>query len=68
MTPSLREKERHKKEQLIISKQKNFLLCELCFWCASSLYSDLGGTFPSNCPNCKHNRLNSIPISFNEVT
>jgi hypothetical protein len=48
MTPSLREKERHKKEQLIISKEKNFLLCELCFWCASSLYSDLGGTFPSN--------------------
>ncbi|MGB7954907.1 MAG: hypothetical protein WCF23_13085, partial [Candidatus Nitrosopolaris sp.] len=67
MTPALK-REKHDNEQLIISKQKNFLICESCFSCASSLYPDLCDTFLSNCPNCKHSTLKSIPISFDEVT
>jgi hypothetical protein len=49
-----------------IFKQINFMLCESCFWCASSLSSSLLYYFSnndtvSNCPIC--NKLKLIPIT-----
>ena len=51
-----------------VFKQKNFILCESCFWCASSLSSpsslyDLSNedTF-SKCPACNEYSLKLIPI------
>jgi hypothetical protein len=62
-------------------KQIHFLICELCFWCASLLDSNnnnnytTAGTATNNnyniitnhCPSCSNNRVESIPISYNEV-
>jgi len=51
-----------------IFKQINFMLCESCFWCASSLlYSpslcDLSNDDTvSKCPFCNKNALKLIPI------
>lgn len=42
----------------------NFLICKLCFWCASYLY---GPEVVENCPMCCNNKSNcsieSLPIS-----
>lgn len=51
-----------------IFKQINFMLCESCFWCASSLSSssslhDLSNDDAvSKCPICNENTLKLIPI------
>ena len=52
-----------------ISKQINFMLCESCFWCASSLSSssslyDLSNDDDrlSKCPICNEYTLKLIPI------
>jgi hypothetical protein len=51
-----------------IFKQIDFMLCESCFWCASSLSSssslhDLSNDDTvSNCPICNENTLKLIPI------
>ena len=52
-----------------ISKQINFMLCESCFWCASSLSSspslyDLSNDDDtiSKCPICNEYALKLIPI------
>jgi hypothetical protein len=50
-----------------ISKQINFMLCESCFWCASSLSSsslyDLSDDDTvSKCPICNEYTLKLIPI------
>ena len=42
----------------ILTKRINFVLCEFCFWCASSIYIDLRTHF---CPVCG-NRTNSLTI------
>ena len=48
------EKNRH------ILKQKHFLLCPSCFWCASSIFSN---TMDWICPVCNNNcKVESIPI------
>ena len=50
-----------KKKQGTITKQKkHFLLCESCFWCASSIYKD--GSMNRICPVCNHIKVQSIPI------
>jgi len=57
----------------IITKQRHFLLCESCFWCASSIY-----LLSMNwiCPVCNNNnndnnnyssKIESIPIENNEM-
>jgi hypothetical protein len=51
-----------------IFKQINFMLCESCFWCASSLSSSLLYYFSnndtvSNCPICNKHSLKLIPIT-----
>jgi hypothetical protein len=60
-------------------KEIYFLICESCFWCASLLYfngndNNTAGTINNNnttitkyCPSCSNNRVESIPISYNEV-
>jgi hypothetical protein len=51
-----------------IFKPINFMLCESCFWCASSLSSSLLYHFSdndtvSNCPICNKHSLKLIPIA-----
>jgi hypothetical protein len=61
-------------------KQIHFLICESCFWCASLLRSNNNNNYTTadittnndniitkHCPNCSNNRVESIPISYNEV-
>jgi hypothetical protein len=53
----------------IITKQRHFLLCESCFWCASSIYLV---SMDWICPVCSNNNNNnnkveSMPIQNNET-
>ena len=49
----------------IITKQRHFLLCESCFWCASSIYLV---SMDWICPVCNNsNKIESIPIQNNEI-
>jgi hypothetical protein len=50
----------------IITKQRHFLLCESCFWCASSIYLV---SMDWICPVCSNNsnKVESIPIQNNEI-
>jgi hypothetical protein len=55
-----------------IFKQIDFMLCESCFWCASSLSSsslnDLSNDDAvSKCPICKEHTLKLIPISNKSI-
>ena len=52
-----------------IFKQINFMLCESCFWCASSLSLSCSSLYDlsnddtvSKCPICNENTLKLIPI------
>lgn len=45
-------------------EQAHFLLCSSCFWCAS--YLSLRGTVEM-CPACLDGKVESMPISDNEV-
>jgi hypothetical protein len=54
-------------EKTKIFKQINFMLCELCFWCASSissssLYLLSNDDTVSKCPICNKHTLKLIPI------
>ena len=54
----------------IITKQRHFLLCKSCFWCASSVYLL---SMDWICPVCNNNnnnnssKIESIPIENNEM-
>src|SRR5829696_6995416 len=55
----------------IVTKQRHFLLCESCFWCASSIYLL---SMDWICPVCNNNdnnnyssKIESIPIENNEI-
>ena len=51
----------------IITKQRHFLLCKSCFWCASSIYLL---SMDWICPVCNNNnssKIESIPIENNEM-
>ena len=41
-----------------ITKQRHFLLCESCFWCASSIYLV---SMDWICPICNNSKIESIP-------
>jgi len=45
-------------------KQPHFLLCNSCLWCASDL--NLRGTVEI-CPSCMNGKVESMPISDNEI-
>ena len=47
-----------------ITKQRHFLLCESCFWCASSIYLV---SMDWICPICNNSKIESIPIENNEM-
>ena len=59
-----------KKKRRIVINKKHFLLCRLCFWCASH-FNNVGYTISTTaitkCPSCSNNRVESIPISYDEV-
>ena len=46
-----------------VKRERNFLVCNSCLWCASILYSD---NIISSCPICNDDRLERIPICDNE--
>ena len=48
-----------------ISKKIDFLLCNSCFWCAS--YLDLRSFGVIECPSCKENTIERMPLSANDV-
>jgi hypothetical protein len=55
-------------------KEIHFLICESCFWCASLLCPNDNNndnpadiTITKHCPSCSNNRVESLPISYNEV-
>ena len=49
-----------------ISKKIDFLLCNSCFWCAS--YLNLRRSFGViECPSCKENTIERMPLSANDV-
>jgi hypothetical protein len=50
-----------------IVKEIHLLLCRSCFWCAS--YFNIERVINSKCPSCNNDddKLESIPISYNEV-
>src|SRR5712691_11919994 len=49
-----------------LSKKIDFLLCNSCFWCAS--YLNLRSSFGViECPSCKENTIERMPLSANDV-
>ena len=49
-------------------KEIHFVICQSCFWCASRLNSiEDEAISTSKCPSCSNNRVESIPISYDEV-
>ena len=52
----------------IITKQRHFLLCESCFWCASSIYLvSMDWICPVCSSNNNNNKVESISIQNNEI-
>jgi hypothetical protein len=48
-----------------ISKKIDFLLCNSCFWCASSL--NLRSFGVTECPSCDENTIERMPLQENDV-
>ena len=46
-----------------VTKQKNFMICELCLWCASSYFHSYGTNVAVKCPNCKDGTIELLPIN-----
>jgi hypothetical protein len=47
------------------SKERYFLICKSCFWCASFL-NNIHGSFEV-CPSCMNSELDLIPIASDET-
>ena len=41
-----------------------FIICDLCFWCASSIS---GENLILTCPLCLDNKIRRLPISYGEI-
>jgi rRNA maturation endonuclease Nob1 len=52
-------------KEIEVSDKINFLLCESCFWCAS--YFNNYRKVVTNCPICGSKKIESMPISHDEV-
>ena len=52
-------------KEIEVSDKINFLLCESCFWCAS--YFNNYRKVVTNCPICVSKKIESMPISHDEV-
>lgn len=48
-----------------VTKQKNFMICELCLWCASSYFHSYRTNVAVKCPNCKDGTIELLPICDN---
>ena len=58
---------KNKKKNIIIKQKNHFLLlCESCFWCASSIYTNSNNSTSSSmnrvCPVCNNIEVESMPI------
>jgi hypothetical protein len=60
-------KNRQNQTSNIVRKYQNakFLICNSCFWCASSISSDYNYT--ERCPTCRSTKIESVPISETEA-
>jgi hypothetical protein len=47
------------------SRERYFLVCKSCFWCASFL--DNMHRSVEVCPSCMNSELDSMPLSFDET-
>lgn len=64
--PSSKDDVHHEDRAASEIKKIDFLLCNSCFWCAS--YLNLGSGFiVIQCPSCKENAIESMPISANDA-
>ena len=63
-TPLLVAHTEERNEMKWTFEQPHFLLCNSCFWCASDL--NLRGTVEI-CPSCLNGKVESMPISDNEI-
>ena len=45
----------------------HFLLCDSCYWCASQTNNCNKNNIITECPSCKNNQIESMPISRYEV-
>ena len=60
-TKTAKVNDEKQKEETNTKQKKHFLLlCESCFWCASSIYIDRD--MNSRCPVCNNINIESIPI------
>jgi hypothetical protein len=50
-----------------IVKNIQFLLCGSCFWCASQSNNCNTSDMITECPSCNATRVESLPISHDEV-
>ena len=48
-----------------ISRERNFVICRSCFWCASLLSNTQRPV--ETCPLCMNSTLESMPICFDET-
>jgi hypothetical protein len=48
-----------------VTKQKKFMICELCLWCASSYFHSYRTNVVIKCPNCKNGTIELLPICDN---
>jgi predicted Zn-ribbon and HTH transcriptional regulator len=45
-----------------VTKQKNFMICESCLWCASSYFHSYRINVAVKCPYCKDGTIEFLPI------
>jgi hypothetical protein len=51
-----------------ISNDIHFIMCQSCFWCASYINrSRLLMSIDNKCPLCHDSRIESMPISYDEI-
>ncbi|HET7148710.1 MAG TPA: hypothetical protein VFI73_09465 [Candidatus Nitrosopolaris sp.] len=58
-------KKPYSEQQVITFSERNFLICRSCFWCATYL-NDMHNIVDI-CPSCKNDKVESMPISFDET-
>jgi hypothetical protein len=54
------------KNQNIVDKQVDFLICPSCFWCAT-FFTFSGSSIIVRCPLCHNNRIDQLPLAIDKV-
>ena len=65
LSPKIKPETPSKKNEF--GNKINFLLCEACFWCASQSNNCNTNNIITECPSCKSNQIESMPISQGEI-